>query len=70
MGGYSSIPGASMTNKCLQFGTFLNASDRIKKIAENATVALRRIAGESSLNSMRLRSRGITPETRDEEENT
>ncbi len=44
---------------CLQFGRFSNPSEKLLKIAENATAALRRIGNESLLNSLRVRKYGI-----------
>lgn len=52
----------SMVNACLQFGTFVNSSERQKQVAANATVALRRIAGESRLNALRISKFGISAE--------
>ncbi|WP_157911101.1 hypothetical protein [Vulcanococcus limneticus] len=49
----------SMVNACLQFGTFVNSSERQKQVAANATEALRRIAGESRLNALRVSKFGI-----------
>ncbi len=44
---------------CLQFGRFTNASDQQKKIALNATDALKRIAKESPLNELRVKKFGV-----------
>lgn len=52
----------SMVNACLQFGTFVNPSERQKQVASNAKVALRRIAGESRLNALRVSKFGINAE--------
>ncbi|BCO31061.1 hypothetical protein TspCOW1_11640 [Thiohalobacter sp. COW1] len=49
----------SWINTCLKFGRFTNASDRDKKIAENATEALLRIAKESKINARRVAKFGI-----------
>ena len=44
---------------CLQFGRIVNASDQQKKIAQNASKALERIARDSLLNKIRVRRFGI-----------
>ena len=49
---------------CLNFGRFTNASEKQKKIAENATIALRKIGKESVLNAMRVKKYGIKLETK------
>lgn len=56
---------SSFVDTCLQFGRFVNATEQQKKIAENASIALRKIGKESNLNSMRLRKYGIKLEEKD-----
>jgi hypothetical protein len=51
------LPG--IVNTCLRFGQFSNASERQKKIAENATEALRRIGREGHLNALRVSKFGV-----------
>jgi len=46
-------------DKCLQFGRFVNASETGKKIAENATKALKIIGKESRLNARRVSKFGV-----------
>ena len=47
-------------NTCLNFGQFVGTdSEQYKKIAENATIALKKIGKENILNAMRVRSYGI-----------
>ena len=55
---------SSYIDTCLRFGRFGNASEKQKKIAENATIALRRIGEESDLNAMRVKKFGIKLETK------
>ncbi|MCB1700576.1 MAG: hypothetical protein KDI14_07020, partial [Halioglobus sp.] len=50
-------------NTCLKFGRFSNASEEGKKIEQNATEALARIANESPLNARRVAKFGIKIET-------
>jgi hypothetical protein len=50
---------SSWVDTCLQFGRFSNPSEKMLKIAENATAALRMIGNESVLNSLRVRKYGI-----------
>ena len=47
---------------CLQFGRFANPSDQQKKIHDKAASALKRIAGESKINKLRLARFGIVPD--------
>ena len=59
---FKSIKGkelSSYVNACLQFGRFANADEKQKKIAVNATDALKRIAAESEINNRRVRKFGI-----------
>jgi hypothetical protein len=53
---------ASYVDTCLQFGRFGGTSERQKKIAENATIALRKIGKEGPLNAMRVGNFGIKSE--------
>jgi hypothetical protein len=58
----SSIKGENLSshvNRCLQFGKYSNASDQQKKIASNAIEALKRIAGESDINRLRVKAYGV-----------
>ncbi|MFH1671874.1 MAG: hypothetical protein ABIF87_00365 [Pseudomonadota bacterium] len=50
---------SSWVDTCLQFGRFSNPSEKLLKIAENATSALRMIGNESVLNSLRVRKYGV-----------
>jgi hypothetical protein len=50
---------SSWVDTCLQFGRFSNASERMLKISENATAALRMIGKESRLNALRVRKYGV-----------
>jgi hypothetical protein len=43
----------------IKFGRFFNASEQQRKIADNATQALRTIAKESPINERRVRKFGI-----------
>jgi hypothetical protein len=52
---------------CLQFGRFSNASERMIKIAEKATTALRIIGTESTLNKLRVKKYGIQPKLEEKE---
>jgi len=45
--------------RCLDFGRYTDSSERQKLIANNATEALKRIAGESKLNQLRVKKYGI-----------
>ena len=55
-------------HSCLQFGRFANPSEQQKKIHDKATSALKRIAGESKINKLRLARFGIVPD--DDKDNT
>ena len=46
-------------NTCLKFGRFTNATDKDKKIENNVTDALIKIAGESNINARRVAKFGI-----------
>lgn len=46
-------------NACLRFGSFSNATERQKKIANQAKAALKKIAGENDLNRIRVRKFGV-----------
>lgn len=50
---------SSYIDTCLKFGRFGNASDQQRKIANNATAALKRIGSESTLNAIRIKKYGI-----------
>ena len=50
---------SSYVDTCLQFGRFSNSTNQQRKIAENATTALTKIAKESSLTAMKVRKFGI-----------
>ncbi|MGR9086041.1 MAG: hypothetical protein ACU841_03090 [Gammaproteobacteria bacterium] len=49
----------SLTITFIKFGHFLNASDPQKRIANNATEALKKIAMESTINKLRVRKYGV-----------
>lgn len=49
-------------NTCLRFGKLKNADEQAKKIANNATIALKKIASESLINKLRVKKFGITLE--------
>lgn len=49
----------SWVNTCLKFGRFTNSTDKDKKIAQNVTEALLKIAGESKINARRVAKFGI-----------
>ena len=49
-------------HSCLQFGKFANPSEQQKKIHDKAALALKRIAGESDINKLRLARFGIVPD--------
>ena len=53
---------SSFVTTCLKFGQFSNASDQQKEIANRATEALRRIAGESEINRRRVKKFGVSLE--------
>lgn len=53
---------SSFVTTCLKFGQFGNASDQQKEIANRATEALRRIAGESEINKRRVKKFGVSLE--------
>jgi hypothetical protein len=53
------LPAAIKT--ALQFGAFAGASPEMKMVTNTATDALRRIAGESKINALRLARYGISP---------
>lgn len=55
---------------CLRFGRFVGATEQQKKIAENATIALKKIGKESVLNSLRVKKYGIKLETKEAENDT
>lgn len=46
--------------RCLQFGRYSNASDQQKKIGENVSEALKRLAQNSKINKLRLKRYGIS----------
>src|SRR5208337_1720386 len=50
-------------DKCLRFGEYDDSSPQLKKIAANATDALKRIADENRLNKLRVKRYGIELET-------
>ena len=58
---------SSYVDTCLKFARIGNASERMKKISENATIALQKIGKESVLNSLRVKKYGIKPETKEKE---
>lgn len=53
---------SSFVTTCLKFGQFGSASDQQKEIANRATEALRRIAGESEINKRRVKKFGVSLE--------
>lgn len=53
---------SSFVTTCLKFGQPINASDQQKEIANRATEALRRIAGESEINKRRVKKFGVSLE--------
>ena len=62
---FKSIDGdylSKYVDSCLQFGRFSNHSAQEKKIHDKATSALKRIAGESKINKLRLERFGIVPD--------
>ena len=62
---FKSIDGdylSKYVSSCLQFGRFANPSDQQKKIHDKAASALKRIAGESDINKLRLERFGIVPD--------
>ena len=68
---FKSIDGdylSKYVHSCLQFGKFANPSEQQKKIHEKAVSALKRIAGESEINKLRLERFGIVPD--DNKDNT
>lgn len=50
---------SSYIDTCLKFGQFGNATEQQKKIADNATIALKKIGRESTLNALRIATYGI-----------
>ena len=48
-----------IVKKCLEFGSFSNADDRQKTIANNARGALIRLGSESNLNKRRMKRYGV-----------
>ncbi len=58
---------SSYVDTCLKFARIGNASEHMKKISENATIALQKIGKESVLNSLRVKKYGIKPETKEKE---
>ena len=50
---------SSYIRACLRFGQFGNASEQQKQVASRAIGALKRIAGESELNRLRVKKFGI-----------
>ena len=68
---FKSIDGdylSKYVHSCLQFGKFANPSEQQKKIHDKAGSALKRIAGESDINKLRLARFGIVPD--DNKDNT
>lgn len=68
---FKSIDGdylSKYVDSCLQFGRFANPSEQQKKIHDKAASALKRIAGESKTNKLRLARFGIVPD--DNKDNT
>ena len=62
---FKSIDGdylSKYVQSCLQFGRFANPSEQQKKIHDKAASALKRIAGESDINKVRLKRFGIVPD--------
>ena len=62
---FKSIDGDDLSkyvHSCLQFGKFANHTEQQKEIHVKATSALKRIAGESKINKLRLARFGIVPE--------
>lgn len=57
---------SSYIDTCLKFGQFGNATEQQKKIADNATIALKRIGRESTLNALRIATYGIKLEMNEE----
>jgi hypothetical protein len=67
---FKSIEGPDLSlviRAALEFGRFGNASEAMKKIAENSTEALREIAAESVINARRVGRYGISPAAKGEE---
>jgi hypothetical protein len=56
---------SSVIRTALSFGTIGGASDAEKAIAKNATDALIKIAGESTLNRLRVAKYGVRVEAQD-----
>jgi hypothetical protein len=61
---------SSWVDACLQFGRFSNPSEKMLKIAETATAALRKIGGENMLNTLRVRKYGIQLRPEESEKKT
>ena len=62
---FKSIDGDDLSkyvHSCLQFGKFANHTEQQKEIHVKATSALKRIAGESKINKLRLARFGIVPD--------
>lgn len=57
---------SSYIDTCLKFGQFGNATEQQMQIAKNATIALKRIGRESTLNALRIATYGIKPEENEE----
>lgn len=46
--------------RCLQFGRYVNSTEQQKKIAKNASEALRRLATDSKINQLRIKKYGVS----------